>query len=295
MAENLYLCSLKWNDVESQGPIKIDVGAVLAGKLGAKARYVPRFAVRYLERLVCQEELNDLLATAYPRRGADFCEHVVERLGVTVDVRGAGNLPSDPRVIVASNHPLGGLDGICMIAWLYRHYGVAPRFVVNDILKVVEPLAECFVPVNKHGAQNRGDVSALDTAFESDAPVVVYPAGLVSRLQPDGTVADLEWHKMFINKAVEYHRPIVPVHFAAENSPSFYRFARRRKRLGIKFNIEMVLLPREVFRARGKRFVITCGHPVPWESLGDRRSAAARAAEIRRTVYSLPSEYNSSI
>ena len=77
--------------LDSQGPIKIDVGGVLAEKLGAKARFVPGFAVRYLERLVCQDELNDLLETAYPRRGADFCEHVVERLGVNLDVRGAGH------------------------------------------------------------------------------------------------------------------------------------------------------------------------------------------------------------
>ena len=281
--------------LDSQGPIKIDVGGVLAEKLGAKARFVPGFAVRYLERLVCQDELNDLLETAYPRRGADFCEHVVERLGVNLDVRGAGNLPDDPRFIVASNHPLGGLDGICMIAWLSRRYGITPRFVVNDILKAVDPLAECFVPVNKHGAQNRGDVSALDEAFASDAPVVVYPAGLVSRLQPDGRIADLEWHRMFVNKAVEYRRPIVPVHFYGENSASFYRFADRRKKFGIKFNIEMVLLPREVFRAKGKRFTLTCGHPIAWESLGSRGEAMGRAREIRRIVYSLPSEYNSSI
>lgn len=281
--------------LEKQGPIKIDVGSVLAGKLGRKARFVPKFAVRYLERLVCQNELNDLLETAYPRRGAEFCEHVVERLGVSLEVRGEENIPDDPRIIVASNHPLGGLDGICMIAWLSRRYGLTPHFVVNDLLKAVEPLAECFVPVNKHGIQNRRDVSALDEAFAGKAPVVVYPAGLVSRLQPDGSIVDLEWHKMFVNKALEYQRPIVPVYFDGENSASFYRFARRRKNLGIKFNIEMVLLPREVFRARGKHFTLTCGKPIAWESLGARSDAGKRAGEIRRTVYSLPSEYNSLI
>lgn len=271
------------------------MGAVLADKLGRKARMVPRFAVRYLERLVCQDALNDLLETAYPRRDADFCEHVVKRLGVRLDVRGEENLPADPRIIVASNHPLGGLDGICMIAWLSRRYGVTPRFVVNDLLKAVEPLGDCFVPVNKHGAQNRDDVSALDDVFAGDAPVVVYPAGLVSRLQPDGSIADLHWRCMFVKKAIECRRPIVPVHFQGENSPSFYRLAKRRKRLGIKFNIEMVLLPREVFRAAGKSFTLTCGSPICPDSLGDRSEASLRADEIRRIVYSLPSEYNSSI
>lgn len=92
---------------------------------------------------------------------------------------------------------------------------------------------------------------------------------------------------MFVNKAVESHRDIVPVFFDGLNSPSFYRLARLRKRLGIKFNIEMVLLPREVFRARGKRFVLTCGKPVPWQTLTSGASASDEARRLREIVYSL--------
>lgn len=184
-----------------EGPISINVAQVLADRLGRKARWLPGFLVRALERLICQQEMNELLAGAYPRRGAAFCEYVLEHLGVELEVRGAENLPQSGRCIVAGNHPLGGLDGVSMLAWLSRQYSASARFVVNDLLMAVDPLSESFIPINKHGSQSRAASATLDDALAGDDPVVIYPAGLVSRLGKGGVVADLEWRKMFVNKA----------------------------------------------------------------------------------------------
>lgn len=274
-------------ETNDSGPIKIDVGQVLASRLGRRARFVPGFMVRALERLICQDQLNDMLSYAYPRRGAEFCSAVLDRLGVTVDVCHADRLPADGRCIFASNHPLGGLDGMAMIAWLSRHYGSHVNFVVNDLLMAVEPLTDCFVPVNKHGAQSRATARSLDAILAGPEPVIVYPAGLCSRRQPDGTIADRRWNKMFVNKAIASHRDIVPIFFDGTNSDSFYRAAARRERLGIKFNIEMILLPREVFRQAGRCFTVSCGEPVAWQSLAGGADAAATAEALRKKVYDL--------
>ena len=282
--------ALSKGTMSSDKPIKINLEAVLAERLGRRSRYVPRFLVRGLERLICQERLNKLLADNFPKRGADFCEGVLSDLGVSLEVEGLDLLPASGRFIVVSNHPLGGLDGMAMIAWLSRLYGNNVHFVVNDLLTAVEPLRECFVPINKHGAQSRRAASALDEVLAADGPVVFYPAGLVSRMGDDGAIRDLEWRKAVVAKAIESRRDIVPVHFGGENSRSFYRWARRRKRCGLKFNFEMILLPRELFRAEGKVFTLTCGKPIPWQSLRGGAEAASQAAELREIVYSLPTK-----
>ena len=273
--------------MDSDKPIRIDVDKVLCSRLGKRSRRVPRFVVKAIERLICQDGLNRLLEHNFPARGAAFCEGVLRDLNVDLKIKGAENLPADSRIMVVSNHPLGGLDGMSMIAWLSRHYGCNVHFVVNDLLMAVEPLTDCFVPVNKHGAQSRSAARSLDQALESTHPVVIYPAGLCSRLSADGVVADLTWNKMFINKAIESRRTIVPVYFDGENSSSFYRTARWRQRLGIKFNIEMVLLPREVFRSAGKTFTITVGKPVDWHKLQGGVKASDEAHRIRSIVYAL--------
>lgn len=73
--------------------------------------------------------------------------------------------------------------------------------------------------------------------------ILIFPAGLVSRIQPDGAIEDLVWQKSFIRKAIEYKRDIIPVHFSGLNRRRFYRLAKWRKKLGLKVNIEQATLP----------------------------------------------------
>lgn len=271
-------------------PIRIDIGQVLESRLGSRANMIPRFLVRWLERLICQDKLNELLENNFPLRGAEFCEGVLCDLDVSLDVVGEENMPDKTRIIIAANHPLGGLDGLSMISWVSRHYHRQAHFVVNDLLMAVEPLTDCFVPVNKHGRQNRNTLTTLDEVLAGDAPLVIYPAGLCSRLHDNGVIADLEWNKMFITKAIESHRDIVPVHFDGRNSQLFYNIARWRRKLGIKINLEMALLPREIFRSAGSTFTLRCGKPIPWQSLQGGSKASKQASILRRTVYNLATE-----
>lgn len=273
---------------EIKGPLEINVGEVLRQRIPRYWRFIPRGLVRWLERTVCQDELNRLLRDNFPRRDADFCRGVLDDLGVTVNFHNLDNLPPKEltRVLFVSNHPLGGLDGMALIDFVRTYYGVAPRFIVNDLLNAVEPLSDTFIPVNKHGAQSREAILRLDDAFASDAPLLMFPAGLVSRRGKKGVVADLEWQKMFVAKARQYGRDIIPLHFYGENSSFFYKFAKFRRRIGLKFNIEMIYLPREVFRSKGKTFDVVVGKPIPHASLDDM-PPARKAQQIRQMVYDL--------
>lgn len=273
---------------EIKGPLEINVGEVLRQRIPRYWRFIPRGLVRWLERTVCQDELNRLLRDNFPRRDADFCRGVLDDLGVTVNFHNLDNLPPKElmRVLFVSNHPLGGLDGMALIDFVRTYYGVAPRFIVNDLLNAVEPLSDTFIPVNKHGTQSREAIRRLDDAFASDAPLLMFPAGLVSRRGKKGVVADLEWQKMFVAKARQYGRDIIPLHFYGENSSFFYKFAKFRRRIGLKFNIEMIYLPREVFRSKGKTFDVVVGKPIPHASLDDM-PPARKAQQIRQMVYDL--------
>lgn len=264
------------NDTKTtpEGPIRIDLEAVLRAKM---RRRLPRFVVRWLEQVICQKQLNDMLEYAYPRRGADFCRAVMEHLDISLRIVDEQLLPSaaNRRVTIISNHPLGGLDGMALIDYVAHRYGCEPLFVVNDLLMAVEPLSDVFVPINKHGSQSRRAALALEDAMAGERPVLVFPAGLCSR-KIGGKITDLPWNKMFVQKSRQYGRTIIPLHFQAENSAKFYRTAMWRKRLHIPFNIEMALLPGEVFRSKGKTFSIICGSPVEPSTLPtDLRAATA--------------------
>ena len=160
------------------------------------------------------------------------------------------------------------------------------RLVVNDVLMKLDPLRSIFTPVNKYGSQNQDYYKMYNELFASDLPVIYFPAGLCSR-RIDGVIRDMEWKKNFVQKAVESGRDIVPTFVDAVNSPRFYRAASLRKRLGIGVNLELVLLPGELFGKRGSAINLRFGKPVPHDSLKGGRHAASEAAELKKMCYDL--------
>ena len=247
---------------------------------------IPGFLLRRLEKLIRQEELNEMLRIGYPSRGSKFSKKILEHLQISLTVRGLETLSKEKAYVFASNHPLGGLDGISLVAVLGDYFGDSNiRVMVNDLLMNVDPLSGVFLPVNKFGAQGRESSRLLNEAMQEGKQIVMFPAGLVSRLHPDNTIKDLEWQKSFVSKALEFHREIIPVRFEGENSMKFYKFARWRKRLGLKINLEQVLLPSEVCKSRGKSFTISFGRPIdPLTYRKTGRTPKEIAAAIRKTV-----------
>lgn len=264
-------------------PLQINLRAILSSRFKRK---LPGWLVDRLEKIIRQKELNKMLSYSFPSAGWHFSSRILEHLGITVEVRGLENIPKEGRLVFASNHPLGGLDGIALIALLGRLYGDDGfTFPVNDMLMSVRPLQRVFVPINKFGAQGRKGARGISDAYASEKHVMIFPAGLVSRMGKEG-IKDLQWHKSFVMKALESNRMIVPIHFDALNSMRFYRCARWRKRLGIKFNFEQVLLPGELCRARDKHFIIRIGAPIDPASLS-HLPTAQRGEAVKAIVYEM--------
>ena len=273
-------------DVE---PIKIDVDGIIRKRLPRHYRYIPRFLIRWVENIICQKRMNEMLVGLRGLYDADFCRGLLDQLRIQYEIKNAENLPQveKKRFLLVSNHPLGALDGVVMIDYLTRLYGGKVKFVVNDLLLAISPLKGVFVPINKHGRQSRKASCDVDEAFASDDPVIVFPAGMCSRRQSDGSICDLEWKKMFVNKAVEHQRDIIPVYFNAQNSSFFYKFAKFRTRIGLKFNVEMILLPREMLNKEDARFEMVVGKPIEYQELKNGKYAKEQAAEIKELVYKL--------
>ncbi len=273
--------------------LQIDIEGILKQRIpSSKERYIPHFLYRALARLIHQDDLNEILRVTFPSQGSEFSEKVLKHLNITLEVEGAENLPPlTRRVVFASNHPLGGLDGIALIAVLGKHYGDENiRFMVNDLLMNVEPLSNVFLPINKYGSQARAAADAINKEYASDRQLLVFPAGLVSRLQEGGKVHDLKWQKAFVQKAIEYGRDIVPIRFVALNRRRFYRLAKWRKKLGINVNIEQATLPAELCASRGKHFRIIIGKPIPISQLKEEGNNYPKiASEIREQIYGLHS------
>lgn len=270
--------------------LKIDLNAILASKSERLAKFTPKFVVNWLKRVVHQDELNEILEFSNGSTDVEFADKVLLWLNAKANVKftDRGSLDPGKRYIFVSNHPLGGLDGLIMISLLGKMFGKI-KFVVNDLLMNIIPMRGIFVPVNKHGRMGKEYGEIIHNAYGSDAQMLYFPAGLCSRLI-NGEITDLEWKKNFLKQAKRYGRDIVPVYFEGRNSSFFYRLANIRKALGMKFNVEMIFLPDEMFRQKNSIFDITVGKPIPINTIDSSRTLDEWCLEIRKKCYKLKDE-----
>ncbi len=267
----------------------IDVETLMRSKLGAKADRVPRFVVRWLERILHQDELNAFLWESRGETGTPWLKHALGFLGNEVRVIGAENLPpvDDPkRYTFVCNHPLGGIDGIAVGSVIGGRYNDNFRYLVNDFLMALPGLAPLCIPINKTGSQSRDFPRMVEACFTSGHHVVLFPAGLCSR-KIKGEIHDLPWTKTFVTKSVQTQRDVIPMYFSGRNSDRFYRIANLCKALGLKVNIAMLYLSDEMFLNRGKTFELHIGQPIPWQTFDRSRTPQQWAQWVQGKCYGL--------
>ncbi|MDH5827625.1 1-acyl-sn-glycerol-3-phosphate acyltransferase [Sphingobacterium faecium] len=267
----------------------IEVREVLRNKSPKLAKWIPSFLLKYLEKTIHEDDINDIMTRFSDLKGLDFVDALIEDLGVNVQLKGVENIPVNESVIFASNHPLGGLDGIAFMHAIGRHRKDV-KFLVNDILMNVSNLQPLFIPVNKLGGQGKSGIAAIEQAYASDSALLVFPAGLVSRKQQGGRIEDLDWKKSFINKAKKYKKDVVPVYIEGKNSNFFYNFAKLRQKIGLKVNLEMLYLPDEMFSQRNQTVTIVIGKKISYTHFDQSKSEKKWAEEVKRLVYGMSQE-----
>ncbi len=264
----------------------INIEKVLADKSPGLSKIIPNFVLNYLKKIVHENELNSTIAKNGHLTGIDFIKASFDDMNVKVNIVGLENIPAKGRYIVASNHPLGGLDGLAlMLAVAKKRQDIV--FPVNDILMNMKSLEPLFIPVNKHGS-NADNINIFNNTFASDKLVCYFPYGLVSR-KKKGTIMDLEWKSTFISKAIRFKRDIIPTHIEGKNSNFFYNLSNIRKLLGIKVNIEMLFLVNEMFKQRDATLKITFGSLIPYSTFDKRHTKVEWAELMRQFSYKLSS------
>ena len=256
--------------------------------MGAKAKFVPGFLVRWLKRIVHQDEINAFLWESRDKTGVEWLEACVSYLDIKLEIEGKENLPAadDKRLYtLVSNHPLGGQDGVALGAIVGRHFEGRFRYLVNDLLMNLPGLAPLCIPINKTGSQSRNFPAMVKAGFESNNHMLMFPAGLCSR-RHNGLIRDIPWSKTFISKSVEYQRDIIPIHFSGQNSNFFYRLANFSDRF-LPFNLAMIFLADEMYKNVHKSFQVKIGKPIPWQTFDKSKSPQEWAQFVREQVYSL--------
>ena len=266
----------------------VSVERLLRDRLGNK---VPGWAIWLARHILHEKWLNKCIDRGYT--GIDFAEDTSKNyLNVKVKVEGLENLDPNGRYTIVANHSQGGNDSLALLYVFGRHLNGDVRIMANELLMELKPLRSCFVAVDKmrvtKDASYRSLSQQTDAIFNSDASMILYPAGRVSR-RKHGKIQDVEWHKTFVTKSVQFQRDVVPVHFYGRNTWRFYFLDWLGSVTGInkKVPLSTLVLVDELKRTKNKSYRMVIGKPIPWTVFDNSRRPAEWAAWVKELVYSL--------
>ncbi|WP_319479196.1 1-acyl-sn-glycerol-3-phosphate acyltransferase [uncultured Draconibacterium sp.] len=263
----------------------IRIREVFAAKSPGLAKFIPGFVYRWLNNILHLDEVNSFLEKYGHLKGVEFVDKVVEEFNVHEFVHNIDNIPESGRHIIVSNHPLGGFDGMLLMKNIEARLGTF-KFLSNDILLNIPQLKPVFVPINKHGGHAREAAKLLSECYNSEDQILIFPSGLASR-KIKGKIVDLEWKKHFISKAIKHKRDVIPVFISGRNSNRFYRIAKIRKFLKLKWNLEMFFLPDETIKHKNTDVHLYFGKPIPYTTFDKSKTQREWAEWVKNEVYKL--------
>ena len=263
----------------------IDIATIIEEINPRKLKPLPGFIIKWIEKIIRQEEMNRILTKYSDFQGLDILTKIIEELNIMIKVEGEVNLPENSKCFFLSNHPFGLIDGLVLTKIVGDKYHDL-KSIGNEAFMYVPHLRPFIAAVNVFGRNPKEYINALGKIYDSDVPITHFPSGEVSRFY-GCKIQDCPWHKSFITKAVSYKRDIVPFYVYGRNSLFFYFISIVRRVLGIKSNIELILLPREMFRKKNKTIKIKIGQLISHQRFDESFSHWEWADKVRKYVYDL--------
>jgi len=263
----------------------INIAHIIKNSDSKFLKSLPDFAIKIIAKIIKQNDFNRIISKHDDFEGVEFIKKIIDDLNIKLKIEGIENLPDNGKCFFVANHPFGLLDGLILTNIVGNKYGQL-KAIGNDVFMFVPNLKPIISNVSVFGENQRKYFIELEKVFASDVPITHFPFGLVSRIHKF-KVQDNTWKKTFIKKAISNQRDIIPVRFYGRNSNLFYTVYLFRKIFRIKINIELVLLPRELFKKKGKTIKVKISKPIHYQELDKSLSHQEWAQKVRSIVYDI--------
>jgi len=269
----------------------VDISASIKSRFLRRLYSIVR---RPFEAFIGITDLNETYDRLVKKTSGNFFRRAIEAIGVDyeIDPEDIAKIPTDRPLVVVSNHPLGGLDGIVMGDVLLS---VRPdaKIILNGLLANMPEIKENSICVNPFGgnkatAQNVSAMKETIRLLKSGGCVGTFPSGTVSHIHArDFCISDPEWNTNIAQIARRTNADILPVYFEGRNSWLFYLAGLIHPRL------RTALLIREMFYvARHKKVRMKVGGVISARKLSEFQSDEELTYWLRINSYVLGGRNN---
>jgi len=225
-----------------------------------------------------------LLHNLAGRNKQDFAARLIK--GLNLQLSGIEDLqnkvPKVGPVVIASNHPFGGIEGV-ILSWALGQVRPDLKVLANQGLKIFPELEDYFIftnPLSENDPKNAPSLRASLRHVKHGGALLIFPAGRVSYYHKNkNRITDHSWNRLVANLVKRSQAHYLPVFVDGLNSPLFYRLGRIYSRL------RMFMLPRELANKQNARVQILAGNAVSANVYSKTLEPQVHTAVLRAQVY----------
>jgi putative hemolysin len=246
------------------------------------------FLVKLIDKCLGFDKINSIYQSKElcSNNTFQFLNVLLEKLGVNIKLneKELERIPKDKSVILISNHPFGGLDGIILAKLLS---GIRPDFKImaNSFLGSIREIKDLFIFVNPFKKNNPKNISPLREAIKwlkNDHLLAMFPSGEVSHFQANkAQITDPEWSQTVVKLLRKTEATIVPVYFKGSNSFLFQIIGC------IHPFLRTIMLGRELINKKKEDIEIKIGRPIQYKNLSKIQSNQELTDYLRLRTYLL--------
>ncbi len=242
-----------------------------------------------LEKAIGVPGLIDIYSGAVDQNNPDdFCQAILDYMNVTCKIsdQDLARIPKNGKIVVVSNHPFGGIEGIMMGAILRR---VRPdvKIMANYFLSVIPEMRDLFLFVDPFGGPKaaRANLASMKKSIEwvKDGHMFgVFPSGEVSHATwKNRKITDPAWSNTISKIIRKTESPVIPIFFAGCNRLLFQIAGLIHPRF------RTALLPRELINKKGQQIEVRVGNVIPWARLKKFGTEQELTEYLRHRTYML--------
>lgn len=230
--------------------------------LDINSTFFKKSLLKIAKKIVHEESINKFLVQNSHLKGFEFVDAVLDHFDFdyTVSSNDLNNIPSSGKVVIIANHPLGGLDALCLLK-LISTVRKDVKIVANDFLVGFQSLSNLFIHVDSFkNRQKKEEIKKIYEALNNEEAIIIFPAGEVSRASAKG-IQDPTWSKGFLSFAKNANAPILPILVDGKNSKIFYTMSVINK------TFSTLLLSHEMFKNQSKNINMKVGEIISNEHI----------------------------
>ncbi len=187
-------------------------------------------------------------------------------------------MPKTGPLVVYANHAFGGIEGVILAArcGLLRNDF---KLIANRMLYRIPELRPMIIPINVAAKSQKENFAAIRSALrhvENGGSVGIFPSGVVSHFSFNQMrITEPSWFSLAGRLARVPDAQVLPIYFKGTNSPMFHAAGC------IHPLLRTMLLPRELWRMRGRSIRYVVGKPLDKKLMQSLADDKARTAHMR--------------